>query len=118
MAETKFFCENCGTEVKHNAKICSKCGRFFSAVRCPCCAYMGEAALFRQGCPNCGYAGSWRNTGAEGDFTVENLDDEPGRRRVGDRSAGASSIPGWVYWLAMALLGVAFLVLVAIYRNL
>jgi predicted RNA-binding Zn-ribbon protein involved in translation (DUF1610 family) len=52
----RFFCENCGAEVAGNAKNCPKCGRFFASVRCPSCGFTGEGALFRDGCPVCGYS--------------------------------------------------------------
>jgi predicted RNA-binding Zn-ribbon protein involved in translation (DUF1610 family) len=121
MAESKFFCENCGAEVRHNTKICPKCGRFFSAVRCPKCAFTGDAALFRQGCPSCGYAGSWRDSAGQGDFTVVEEFRESDRKRA--RSRGRHEryrrdTPAWVYWLAMAILGIAFVILVIVYMNL
>ncbi|MDR1352105.1 MAG: hypothetical protein LBK05_02390 [Treponema sp.] len=50
-----FFCENCGTEVPLHSKNCPGCGRAFQAVRCPSCNFTGEEALFRNGCPACGY---------------------------------------------------------------
>ncbi|MBQ9630150.1 MAG: zinc ribbon domain-containing protein [Treponema sp.] len=52
----KFFCENCGAEVPQDARMCRKCGRFFSSVRCPKCGETGDASFFRNGCPSCGYA--------------------------------------------------------------
>ena len=52
----KFFCEHCGSEVKANAKVCPKCGKFFSSVRCPRCAYMGTVRDFSNGCPRCHYS--------------------------------------------------------------
>ena len=54
--QAKFFCENCGEEVKQNARFCNKCGRFFSAVRCPACGKIGSSHAFTNGCPACGYA--------------------------------------------------------------
>ena len=41
--QAKFFCENCGEEVAQNARFCNKCGRFFSAVRCPQCGKVGSS---------------------------------------------------------------------------
>ena len=52
----KFFCENCGSEVPQNARMCRHCGRFFSSVRCPVCGTTGSNEKFVNGCPNCGYA--------------------------------------------------------------
>jgi predicted RNA-binding Zn-ribbon protein involved in translation (DUF1610 family) len=51
----RFFCENCGAEVRAGASSCPKCRRVFSAVRCPECGFMGKAAEFKAGCPSCGY---------------------------------------------------------------
>ncbi len=52
----KFFCENCGKEVRRNANMCPHCGRFFASVKCPACNYTGDESQFRNGCPRCGYA--------------------------------------------------------------
>lgn len=54
--KAKYFCENCGSEVAAKAKFCPKCGKFFSSVRCPECAYTGDVKEFIHGCPQCGYA--------------------------------------------------------------
>jgi hypothetical protein len=51
-----FFCERCGAEVRKDARVCPRCGRFFSSVKCPKCEYVGEADDFSLGCPVCGYA--------------------------------------------------------------
>lgn len=52
----RFFCENCQTEVKGNARFCGHCGRFFAAVKCPACGKTGASHTFKNGCPQCGYA--------------------------------------------------------------
>jgi len=52
----KFYCENCGKEVKRSANVCPHCGRFFASVKCPACNYTGEESQFKNGCPRCGYA--------------------------------------------------------------
>ncbi len=52
----KYFCENCGEEVAANARFCPHCGKFFAAVRCPSCGYMGGVTDFKNGCPRCHYA--------------------------------------------------------------
>lgn len=54
--QPKYFCENCGEEVAANARFCPHCGKFFAAVRCPSCGYMGSANDFKSGCPRCHYA--------------------------------------------------------------
>jgi predicted amidophosphoribosyltransferase len=52
----RYYCENCGTEVKKDARFCPRCGKFFSSVKCPKCDHIGEADDFASGCPVCGYA--------------------------------------------------------------
>jgi hypothetical protein len=52
----RYYCEHCGAEVKGSARICPKCGRFFSSVKCPKCGTAGKVEDFRYGCPVCGYA--------------------------------------------------------------
>lgn len=54
--KAKFFCESCGAEVAQNARVCTNCGKFFSAVRCPHCGRVGTTDEFIHGCPECGYA--------------------------------------------------------------
>ena len=54
--KAKFFCENCGSEVPENAKVCKVCGKFFISVRCPQCGAIGNHDDFAEGCPKCGYA--------------------------------------------------------------
>lgn len=56
MNTPKFFCENCGNEVKRNTKVCPHCGKFFASVRCPECNRLGSPDDFANGCPECGYA--------------------------------------------------------------
>ncbi len=72
--DAKFFCENCGSEVRSSARFCPKCGKFFAAVRCPQCGKMGSPSIFKRGCPRCHYAmtdsdssaETGRKTGADG----------------------------------------------------
>jgi len=52
----RFFCEQCGAEVRAGAPSCPSCGSTFTAVRCPECGHEGRAAEFKSGCPVCGYA--------------------------------------------------------------
>ena len=117
--QAKFFCENCGEEVAQNARFCKKCGRFFSAVRCPQCGKVGSAHAFVNGCPACGYADkktksakgssgsdSSRFTPADnkGHFFVRH----PFVRSASSaprRERSSSSLPVWIY-------GVTFLLLV------
>jgi hypothetical protein len=106
---SKFFCENCHREVKPNARVCPHCGRYFTAVRCPSCGYVGEARDFASGCPNCGYAG----TGKPQEPQFETVDLQAGRTAPAPRG-----VPGWVYPLAAAVLLAVFGVLVVIYLRL
>jgi len=53
----KFFCDNCGEQVKKDETRCPHCGRYFRSVKCPACGFAGRAGLFSDGCPACGYAG-------------------------------------------------------------
>jgi predicted amidophosphoribosyltransferase len=53
--KARYFCEQCGTEVRAGAAICPSCGSVFTAVRCPECGYEGRAPEFHAGCPVCGY---------------------------------------------------------------
>jgi predicted RNA-binding Zn-ribbon protein involved in translation (DUF1610 family) len=127
MNRSRFFCENCGTEVKAHARVCPKCGRFFSAVRCPNCGYTGEGREFLHGCPSCGYSGGVRGSRraqSEEWYDAEELESgaapgastprRGGRRFVRERQA----TPAWVYWLALGLLSLAFLIMVIIYVRL
>jgi hypothetical protein len=53
--KARYFCEQCGMEVRAGAAICPSCGSVFTAVRCPECSYEGRAPEFLAGCPVCGY---------------------------------------------------------------
>lgn len=50
-----YFCDFCGEEVPANTTRCPKCGKIFTAVKCPECGYMGRAEDFNSGCPSCSY---------------------------------------------------------------
>jgi predicted nucleic acid-binding Zn-ribbon protein len=128
MTRSRFFCENCGTEVKPHARVCPKCGRFFSAVRCPNCGYTGEGREFLHGCPSCGYSGAGmrrsRRSGGEEWYDAAELEagqeaEPSARRRTGRRVVrDRQPPPGWVYWLALGLLSLAFIIMVVIYVRL
>lgn len=110
MKRSRFFCENCHHEVRPNAKVCPHCGRFFEAVRCPVCSYVGESRDFINGCPNCGYAG----VNAEHERGFEQVDyasGGPGRGRK-------PTTPIWVWPLAIGILLVVFAGLVIVYLRL
>jgi uncharacterized membrane protein YvbJ len=53
--KARYFCENCGVEVRPGASSCPSCGRVFTAVRCPECGFEGRASEFAMGCPSCGF---------------------------------------------------------------
>lgn len=108
MKRSRFFCENCHHEVRPTAKICPHCGRFFEAVRCPVCSYVGESRDFIHGCPNCGYAG--------GDPAQQNGFEQIDYGTTGP--AKKPSTPAWVWPLAIAILLIVFGVLVLLYLGL
>jgi ssDNA-binding Zn-finger/Zn-ribbon topoisomerase 1 len=92
-----FFCENCGTEVPLQAKKCPGCGRDFQAVRCPNCNFTGEEALFKSGCPVCGYTPGKTAPAAK-----------PGKETTYHRT---EALPLWVYIVSgLTALAVVFLV--------
>ena len=98
----RFFCDNCGTEVKRDSSRCPRCGRFFAFVRCPQCDYIGEEQKFAQGCPVCGYCAAKQG---DASFTLSN---KPSKLPL----LAAGNLPLWVY--IIALLGLA-LVALALY---
>ena len=87
----RFFCESCGAEVPRDAKNCPKCGRYFASVLCPSCGFAGEEALFKAGCPVCGYS-SGKGTGG--------LRDLP--REFPETKKPAGALPLWAYILTAA----------------
>lgn len=106
MKRSRFFCEHCHKEVRPNARVCPHCGKFFEAVRCPMCDYVGDGRDFVRGCPNCGYAG-----GGGGTSGLEQVD-------FGASSAyGKRGTPGWVWPLAVVMMVLAFGALVVIYLR-
>ena len=98
--KAKFFCENCGSEVPENAKVCKTCGKFFISVRCPKCGATGSHDEFMNGCPKCGYAvngshsssGSFSGTSERKDFMRFLRRSSAAEKKVSD-----SSLPVWVY---------------------
>ncbi len=108
--KAKFFCENCGSEVPENAKLCKKCGKFFISVRCPNCGKSGTSKEFKKGCPGCGYA-----MGKPGFAGASTLDKAAalnallsGASASARRNAGSHkndhSLPVWIYAFTFALL--------------
>jgi len=86
----RFFCDNCGNEVGQNEKSCRHCGRYFAAVRCPGCGFVGDEISFKNGCPACGYSAA---PGA----------DKPAAKKSEKRHLiPVGKLPIWVYILSIA----------------
>ncbi len=88
----KFFCDYCGTEVKQNDRMCRKCGKFFSSVKCPACGKTGPASVFTNGCPGCGYA-----------FSEDPSSLPEGGSASSGKGAEAENLPFWIYLSALGL---------------
>jgi uncharacterized membrane protein YvbJ len=100
----KFFCEYCGAEVPQHAKLCKKCGRFFSSVRCPMCGKSGNASVFTNGCPYCGYA-------------VGKRQPAPEIAAVSAKTRREDPLPTWLYLLcAGVFIGLVSAFIFALYR--
>ena len=91
MSSPRFFCESCGAEVPRNAKACPKCGRYFASVRCPSCDFIGEEALFKGGCPVCGYSSA---KGRDGGL--------PPSDKKSKKMFASGPLPLWLYVLTAA----------------
>ena len=117
--QAKFFCENCHSEVKSNARFCPTCGKFFSSVKCPMCGAVGTSQQFKEGCPKCGYAEgktNQNNTGSSPKSSINNNADGKsfkGRGFSGAKTGGLKrlfssrsddSLPAWIYLVAIGLL--------------
>lgn len=117
----RFFCENCQTEVKGNARFCGHCGRFFAAVKCPSCGKTGASHTFKNGCPQCGYAvGSSNSSSTEksnsfsndknssskkssnNGFSLSKLFGNSNSKR--EKRYSEDSLPLWIYLVAVIFL--------------
>jgi predicted RNA-binding Zn-ribbon protein involved in translation (DUF1610 family) len=88
----RFFCENCGAEVKRDAKTCRHCGVSFADVLCLACGFSGNARLFAAGCPVCGApvaAGPVNGTS------------KPKRGKGARQKVAVGAPPAWAYILAL-----------------
>ncbi len=104
--KARYYCENCGAEVKPGATSCPKCGSRFTAVRCPECGYQGRDAEFRSGCPVCGYLVA-REPGAQ----PPGMPAQPKTRKKG-------FLPAWAYTvLALALLVAVVVLLIVLLAH-
>ncbi len=103
--ETRFYCENCGSDVPFNAEVCPSCGKIFSAVKCPVCLFEGKPGVFLQGCPKCGYMSP----------QIEGLSSA---RKKPDREKKSRLLPRWVYSGGiMLLLLILLILLIALFRS-
>jgi predicted RNA-binding Zn-ribbon protein involved in translation (DUF1610 family) len=120
-SSARFFCENCGAEVNRTTGRCPSCGRVFASVRCPACGFTAAESLFKEGCPVCGYcapaAGDMpddtRAAGNAPAWPFPSSNNKTGRRAVypGERKKASgwflvSSLPLWVYALAVFALAI------------
>lgn len=111
----KFFCENCGSEVPQNARVCKRCGKFFSSVRCPACGTTGSPGKFSSGCPTCGYAvGQGQRTGApvqketkasrKSKRALLNAIDSRNPGMILRKKGGDGSLPVWSFFAILGIL--------------
>ncbi len=117
LMKPRFFCVFCSTEVFADDERCPKCGRLFTAARCPQCGYEGRPDDFDKGCPDCGYMAVRRARGAEARAGAREpaRASAPARSGVGDRhrpvfSAGAYRLAAGLLLLALGILLVLLLV--------
>lgn len=103
MAETRFFCENCNTNVPMNAMVCPGCGNVFESVKCPACSYVAKFPKFRNGCPKCGFLKEDKN-GKRG-VAVSTEEDGPESK---------TSMPNWVFVLISVGLFAILLIMVIV----
>ena len=117
----RFFCENCQTEVKGNARFCGHCGRFFAAVKCPSCGKTGASHTFKNGCPQCGYAvGSSNSSSTEKSNSFSNDKNSSSKKSSNngfslsklfgnsnskhEKRYSEDSLPLWIYLVAVIFL--------------
>lgn len=105
MKKLKYFCEFCGTEVRQRDKICPKCGRFFSAVKCPRCGHSGSSKEFDSGCPVCGYS-------ARAFVPPDQPGDPPP-----PRAPAHGKLPTWVYLVSAGILAVVVILCLELFRR-
>lgn len=109
--KAKFFCENCGSEVPENARMCKNCGKFFISVRCPACGATGKQEDFEAGCPVCGYAEN--KNGTKSTSNIEKSQNNKKTKIFSHHFRGASkshtsisqdsSLPLWIYIITFAI---------------
>lgn len=118
----KFFCENCGSEVPENAKLCKKCGKFFISVRCPNCGKSGTSKEFKNGCPECGYAVGKNNGSKKKTYNnavaLNQIFASAGRTgRVYEKNRHDSSLPLWIYLVTGVMLVAVMIAVYSCIKN-
>lgn len=118
-----FFCDKCGYEVGQDTKSCPGCGRSFSSVKCPSCGFVGEATLFTEGCPVCGFfsqpfSSSTKKTQeitqtVQTAQTVQKIQNELSSARK-PKKFHYYDLPVWIYIITFLALGVS---IAALYFN-
>lgn len=105
--KVRFYCESCGKQVRSRDKICPHCGRFFTKVRCPACNLVGDAELFLNGCPSCGYLGKAQGYHQDKDHLFETvyIEDakQKSRKRPGMSPAAVLALVAALGFLITAL---------------
>lgn len=124
----RFFCENCGAEVSERDELCSSCGAFFVAIKCPRCGFRGKQHRFTAGCPECGYLGDERTVitttqprtavNEEEDRAASAMQTGERHRRVRRYAEQGARMPSWTFWLVVGFMVVSFLLLARIYATL
>lgn len=116
----RYYCENCGNEVQEPDELCRHCGAIFVAIKCPQCGYRGKEHHFRKGCPVCGFLGDESPV----TYTVSTAGTAPsGTSRQGLRSRTKRYArekkpwPDWLFWVALAVLILSFVILSWIYLQ-
>ncbi|MEW5814546.1 MAG: zinc ribbon domain-containing protein [Spirochaetota bacterium] len=103
MKKARYYCENCHREVPLEADTCPYCGKRFSSVRCSKCGFAGDPALFKTGCPVCGYMSP----------AVSSLPGKQTAQRNTTRRA-MSQLPRWAYTLFGILFIIAIVLMIII----
>jgi len=67
------------------------CGSIFDLVRCPTCDFVGEDALFKEGCPVCGFSSANSRDSGQKPLDFPNIGKPTG------------ALPVWVYILTVAV---------------
>ena len=110
--KAKFYCENCGEIVSQNAKVCTKCGRFFSSVRCPRCGRVGTNDDFVNGCKDCGYAFTpTKNIKQTVELNKPYFYSHFASKSEPKAKSQDSSLPLWIYIFTISVLILVFILI-------